>query len=206
MKSTLLLSTFVLAACAAAPAMAQSKGDWTLGVGIHAVNPDADSGKLVNGTLPVNIESSVRPTFTGEYFIADHLGIELLASTPFKHTINAGGLGRIGTAKQLPPTLSLQYHFNDLGRFSPFVGVGLNYTTFFDEDAAGPLDGQKLKLGDSWGAAAHVGVDIAVNDNSAFRIDARWIDIDTDVKLDGQNIGTAHVDPTVYGVAYVITF
>ena len=37
---------------------------------------------------------------------------------------------KIGTLKHLPPTLSVQYHFTDLGAFKPYVGAGLNYTHF----------------------------------------------------------------------------
>jgi len=42
--------------------------------------------------------------------------------------------------------------------------------------------------------------------SGALRVDARWIDIDPDVKAGGANPGTANVDPLVYGVAYVRTF
>ncbi len=37
--------------------------------------------------------------------------------------------------KHLPPTLTAQYHF-DLAnkKVHPFVGAGINYTHFFDED------------------------------------------------------------------------
>ena len=37
-------------------------------------------------------------------------------------------------------------------------------------------------------------------------MDARWIDIDTDVEVDGAKLGTANIDPLVYGVAYVLKF
>ena len=43
----LLLSGLAAAlALAAAPAMAQSKGDWTFGVGLHNVAPKSDNGSL----------------------------------------------------------------------------------------------------------------------------------------------------------------
>jgi outer membrane protein len=50
--SALLLSSLAAAmALAAAPAMAQSKGDWTLGVGVHAVDPTSDAGDLNGAAL-----------------------------------------------------------------------------------------------------------------------------------------------------------
>jgi len=193
-------------ACAAAPAVAQSRGDWTLGVGVHAVDPGSSNGRLVDGTLPVRVDTDVKPTLTFEYFLRDNLGVEVIAAWPFEHDIDIAGLGTVGSTKQLPPTVSLQYHFNGKGKVSPFVGAGVNYTAFFSEDTRGALAGSKLRLDDSWGLAAHAGVDFALNERSAIRVDARWIDIDTDVKLGGASVGTVNVDPIVYGVAYVMKF
>jgi len=208
MRNKLFLSCALAAAAVAAatPALAQSRGDWTLGVGVHQVNPKSDNGTLVGGALAVNVGSDVKPTITGEYFVADNLGIEVLAALPFKHDIDIDGLGRVGTTKHLPPVVSVQYHFNSKGKVSPFVGAGINYTTFFSEDTTGALAGSKLKLEDSWGLAAHAGVDCTISTNGVLRVDARWIDIDSRVKLDGEKIGTVNIDPLVYGVAYVHRF
>jgi outer membrane protein len=207
MQKPLLACALVLAlAGAATPVLAQSKGDWTLGVGVHAVDPKSDNGRLAGGTLPVRVDTDVKPTLTFEYFVRDNLGIEVIAAWPFEHDVSIAGLGTVGSTKQLPPTVSLQYHFNSAGKVSPFVGAGVNYTTFFSEDTRGALAGAKLKLDDSWGLAAHVGLDFALNERSAIRVDARWIDIDTDVKLDGAGIGTVNIDPIVYGAAYVMKF
>lgn len=203
----LLLSSLAAAlALAAAPAMAQSKGDWTIGAGVHQVAPKSNNGALAGGTLKVDVDNDIKPTITGEYFIADNLGIEVLAALPFKHDINIAGLGRVGSTKHLPPVVSLQYHFNSKGKVSPFVGAGLNYTTFFSEETGGALAGSSLKLDDSWGLAAHAGVDFAISDKGSLRVDVRWIDIDTGVKLDGEKIGTVNIDPLAYGVSYVFKF
>ena len=191
---------------AAAPAMAQSKGDWTVSAGVHQVAPKSNNGWLAGHTLKVDVDNDVKPTITGEYFIADNLGIEVLAALPFKHDININGLGRVGSTKQLPPVVTLQYHFNSKGKVSPFVGAGLNYTTFFSEDTTGALAASKLKLQDSWGLAAHAGIDFAIGEKGALRVDMRWIDIDSKVKLDGEKIGTVNIDPLAYGVSYVFKF
>ena len=205
-KPPLMLSALVLAVSAAAPAMAQSKGDWTIGAGVHQVAPKSNNGSLAGGTLAVDVGNDVKPTITGEYFIADNLGIEVLAALPFKHDINIAGLGRVGSTKHLPPVVSLQYHFNSAGTVSPFIGAGLNYTTFFSESTGGALAGSKLKLDDSLGLAAHVGLDFNISPKAAIRVDARWADIDTDVRLDGAKLGTVNIDPLVYGASYVVRF
>lgn len=204
---TLALTTLALALAATAlPAAAQSAGSWTLGVGVHEVNPKSDNGSLAGGTLPLDIDSDVRPTITAEYFVRDNLGIELLASLPFEHDIAVEGVGRVGSTRHLPPTVSVQYHFNGTGKVSPFVGAGLNYTLFFSEDTRGALAGTDLSLKDSWGLAARAGIDFAIGENNAVRVDARWIDIDTEVSVDGTRLGTAHIDPLAYGVTWVHRF
>jgi outer membrane protein len=206
MKKTLIPIAIALALGAAVPAFAQSKGDWTLGVGVHQVNPKSDNGTIAGGTLPLEIDSDVKPTVTFEYFLRDNLGLEVLAALPFKHDISVKGVGKVGETKHLPPTVSLQYHFNSKGKVSPLLGVGLNYTTFFSEDTTGALEGAKLKLDDSWGLAAHAGLDFKVSERSAVRVDVRWADIDTKVEVEGAKLGTANIDPLVYGVAYVLKF
>ena len=206
--NTKLLPCLLAASLAAValPAAAQSAGDWTIGIGVHQVDPKSDNGVLANGTLPLSINSDAKPSPTFEYFIRENLGVEVLAAWPFQHDISVKGVGRVGSTKHLPPTVSLQYHFNDKGVVSPVLGVGLNYTTFFSEDTRGALDGTSLKLGDSWGLAAHAGVDFRLGNGGAIRIDARWIDIDSSVRLDGAGLGTANIDPWVYGAAYVHRF
>lgn len=189
----------------AAPAFAQQAGEWTFGVGAHQVNPKSDNGSVVGGTLDVEVGSNVRPTITAEYFVRDNLGIEVLASWPFEHDISIAGLGQVGSTKHLPPTVSLQYHFGE-GTVKPFVGAGINYTLFMSEDTEGALAGSELELDDSFGLALHAGIDFKVGEKGAIRIDARWIDIDTDAKLDGADIGTVNIDPLVYGAAYVFQF
>lgn len=202
-----LLASLALAlSSAAAPAMAQSKGDWTLSAGVHQVAPKSNNGSLAGGTLKVDVDSDIKPTITGEYFIADNLGIEVLAALPFKHDINIAGLGRVGSTKHLPPVVTLQYHFNSQGKVSPFLGAGVNYTTFFSEETGGALAGSTLKLDDSWGLAAHAGLDFAISEKAALRVDLRWMDIDSKVKLDGQKLGTVNIDPLAYGVSYVVAF
>lgn len=206
-RKTLTLLALALAGGFAAPAaLAHSAGDWTVAVGVHEVNPDSDNGTLGGGTLPLDIDSSVRPTIAFEYFLRDNLGLEVLAAAPFQHDIAIDGLGRVGSTRHLPPTVSLQYHFNSQGKVSPLLGVGLNYTTFFSEDTRGALEGSKLSLDDSFGLALHAGLDFKVGAKGAIRVDVRWMDIDSDVELDGARLGSARIDPLVYGAAYVWRF
>jgi outer membrane protein len=138
--------------------------------------------------------------------MTDHLGVELLAAWPFKHDIDLLDGTKVATTKHLPPTLTLQYHFLPDSKFQPYVGVGLNYTNFFDEKTTGPLAGSNLNLGDSWGIAGQIGFDIPLNDQWFLNADIRYIDIDTKAKLDGASIGTVSIDPWVYGINVGVKF
>lgn len=185
---------------AAAPVLAQSQGDWTIGVGVGNVNPRSDNGILAN--TDVEIGDGTALIFTAEYFVRDNLGIELLAATPFKHDISLAGVGEIGDTRHLPPTLSLNYHFPTQSAWKPFVGLGVNYTDFFEESSS--LG--KLELDSSWGASVQAGLDYQISDRGAVRLNVRWFDIDTDATLDGADIGTANIDPILIGVSYVHRF
>ena len=195
---TLALALLASAALGA-PAFAQSAGEMTLGLGLGFVNPKSDNGTVAGGATV--IDSNARPTVTFEYFIRDNLGLELLAALPFRHDINVGG-AKAGVTKHLPPTLSLNYHFPTGGAITPFVGLGVNYTVFFEDRS--PLG--DLKIDNSWGLAAHLGMDYAISEKGAVRMDLRYIDIDSDVKLNGAKVGRVEVDPLVAGVSYVMKF
>ena len=189
---------------AAVPAFAYEKGDWAVSLGAHQVNPGSNNGTLAGGAFNTDVGSNLGLTFTGEYFFADQWGIEVLAALPFEHSVKLNGV-EAATVKHLPPTFSLQYHFKG-EKVSPIIGLGLNYTTFFSIKERGPLTGTTLDLENSWGLAAHAGLDFALNENQFVRIDIRKMDIDTKAKLNGNNIGTVNIDPLVYGAAYVWVF
>lgn len=183
----------------AAPAVAQSQGDLTFGLGLGSVNPKSGNGTVAG--VEADIGDDVAVTLTLEYFIRDNIGIELLAATPFEHDITLPGVGNAST-KHLPPTLSVNYHFTNASAWKPYVGVGINYTTFFEEETALGT----LELDDSFGFSVQAGVDYKISDTGSLRLNVRWFDIDTDATLGGTSIGTAEIDPFLFGVAYVHKF
>ena len=159
--------------------------------------------------------NDICPNIIGEYFIANNVGIELLAAIPFHHDFtltdpNNSTNTLTGKTQHLPPTLSLQYHFDGYNmpmNVKPFVGIGVNYTTFFKERIS---TGGDLDLDDSVGVAGHIGLDIPFAPTESFRIDARYMDIKTDANLDiagvNYDLGEIDISPWVYGVAFVKQF
>lgn len=194
---TLLASLLLLGIGSAG---AEEAGVWTVKFGAHSVNPKSDNGTLAGGTLKSDVDSDIKPTFSAEYALNANWGVEVLAALPFRHDVKLNG-AEAASAKHLPPTVSAQYHFNPGGSVSPFVGVGINYTLFFSEHTKGPLAGTKLTLGDSLGPALHAGLDFRINENWLWMVDARWMRIRTDARVNGDKVGTVNIDPIVWGVA-----
>jgi len=177
----------------AGTAAAYEPGDWLVRVGASYVSPASDNHETVS------VESATSATINLTYMMTDCWALELLAAYPFKHDLEYADGTKIGSTKQLPPTLSLQYHFRPTEKLQPYVGVGINYTSFFDEKTTGPLEGMDLNLGDSWGLAGQIGFDVLFDNNWFFNFDARYIDIDTKARLDDVSIGKVEVDPFVFG-------
>lgn len=187
-----LLLTFIMAFAAQAAA---AEGDWKIRAGIGTVDPKSDNGDVVS------VDSGTTAVVNGTYMISDTLGFEILASLPFSHDINLEANGaKVGETKHLPPTFTLQYYFPTSSAFSPYAGLGLNYTLFFDEETEGALAGTDLSLDDSIGLAAQLGFDYDISDTMFVNFDLRWIDIETDAEVDGSAVETVEITPLVYSV------
>lgn len=200
MKTATAFALLALPAALAASCVAQAQEDsWFFRVGAHVVDPKSDSGTLAGGALAAEIDSDVRPTLVLGRQFDDHWAVELLASFPFQHTVALNGADAVDF-KHLPPTLTLQYYFLPEARVNPFLGVGLNYTWTFDEEERGPLAGTEVKVGNSFGPAAHAGLVFDVGQRWNLVADIRWMDIDADVSVDGADVGEVNADPLVYGL------
>jgi outer membrane protein len=195
-----VLSLGAAAALSASTLVAAEAGSFAVKFGAHVVDPKSDNGSLAGGALDVTIDDDIQPTVMIEYYVTQHLGIELIAAAPFQHDVQLNGT-QAATFKHLPPTVSVQYHFGD-GRVSPYLGAGLNYTLVFDEETTGPLAGTNLSLSNSMGLAAHVGVDVRLSEKWDIGLDARWLDIDSDASVNGAEVGTVNVDPIAYGLYF----
>ena len=183
-------------------ASAYQTGDWVARIGVGSVNPKSDNGTLA-GTLDLEIDSDVKPTLAVSYFLTDHIAAQVLAAWPFDHDYNLNGANS-GSLRHLPPTVTFQYHFNPTGPVNFYIGAGVNYTFVYDEDIAIP--GANLDLDNSFGLAAELGMEYFLNDNWSLGAQLWWVDIDSDAQLDGADIGTANVDPIVFGIDLAYKF
>ena len=179
-----------------------AQGDWLLRFGAANVNPSAGSTGVVPDDA-IDVSDGTAAFINGTYMIRDNIGIELLAATPFNHDITLEGAGKIAETDHLPPTLSLQYHFNPESNVRPYVGAGLNWTTFFNEKATAVI--KEISLDDSFGLAVQVGVDVDINEKWFFNADIRKMDIETTAETDIGNIDVA-IDPVVISLGVGLRF
>lgn len=211
MKMKFLAAVAIATVAIAAPAQAE-QGDFLLRGRAIIVAPTEDSGGI-EPTFPndgVSVTNSFAPEVDLTYFVTDNIGLELIAATT-KHDVKGkGGLSPVGKLVDtwvLPPTLTLQYHFTPKTKVRPYVGVGVNYTLFYSEDASAGLEDAightKVKLDDSFGYALQAGADFDLSDKIFLNLDVKYIDIDTEAKLTTGGLVNrvkVSIDPIVAGV------
>lgn len=220
---------------AAGSAQAYQAGDILVRAGAVLVDPQDSSNAVTlggngvgDGNWKVSVDSNTQLGLNLSYLITDHIAVGLLAATPFRHNISAAGsiagAGKLGETKHLPPTLTLQYYpMHASHKWQPYVGLGINYTTFFEEKTSDTLTGAVdaalgggvastgLRLDDSFGVAAEFGMDYRLSDRFALNAAIWWADIDTTAKIDaydagGNRLGTAEVDVDIDPLVYMVGF
>ena len=162
------------------------------------VTPDESASLSAGGDT--NVSNDTVPELDFSYFLTDNLALELIAATT-RHKVNWSPAGvNLGKVSLLPPTLTLQYHFMPKERFSPYVGAGLNYTFFYNEDAPGGAV-TSIDYKNSLGYALQVGADYALSGPWSVNVDVKKIFLNTDVSVNGGAItGDVDLDPWVFGV------
>ena len=195
---------------------------WQLRGRVLGVFPDESADLSIAGAaLPgdVDIDSGYVPELDITYFFTENVAAELiLGVTPHDVTaVNVGGVAgnnvNLGDVTLLPPTLTVQYHFQNESRMTPYVGAGVNYTLFFDENA-GPV-ADDIDYDASFGFALQAGLDVDLDGEPGgwlFNLDVKKIWINTDVTVDlttalGATVkADVDINPTVVGVGFGYKF
>lgn len=224
MKKALSIALAAALAGGTMVAQAYEKGDFVLRLGAVNVDPDSDSSDInLPGvpTLTAEVGDDTQFGIIPMYMLSEKVGIELLAATPFEHDISLKGKGvnlDAASTKHLPPTLTVQwYPRGGQEGWQPFLGIGANYTIFFDEETTKGLDGTldavigasevDLDLDNSFGLSAQAGVDIPFAKNWAISLAVWYIDLQTNATV-STDVGDVNfktdINPFVYhlGIAH----
>jgi outer membrane protein len=178
-----LLTLAVLASVSLNAISADYKaGDIVVRGGATMVSPDSGKSTVYvealgcDTPLTVSVDDNTQLGFNFVYFYDNNWAIEVLAATPFTHDITihdpqgiSGGLfganvdgAKLAEVTQLPPTVSALYYFDSTSSLKPYVGIGINYTIFFDEDfnsTPESLGFNDLELDGSFGFSIQIGAD-----------------------------------------------
>ncbi len=197
MKLVKTLMAASLATAMTQTAMAYEQGDIIVRVGAATVMPSNDPGEFGGSKLEVTENTQLGLTAT--YMFNQDFGVEVLAATPFNHTVEFEDGTDVATASHLPPTVSLQYYTKKpMEALQPYAGVGVNYTVFFDEKEK--IDGAVDKLTSSFGLSVSAGLDYAIDEHLLLNAAVWYIDLDTEVDgglADGTEL---EIDPIVWMV------
>lgn len=195
----LLPCTLALAAACALtpPAHAQDSGNLLLRARVthlDSVNGDSTGLKL-------SVNNKTYGSLDASWFIGPNVAGELSVSAAQRHTLYANN-SPIGSLRQTPVTLSLQYHFTGLTGWRPYAGLGIHYARLssvtFDPVVVTTLGPDVDRS--STGMAAQIGADVALGGGWLMNVDARKVQMRTDVSSFGSKVGTFKIDPVLLSV------
>ncbi|TPN84032.1 OmpW/AlkL family protein [Aquimarina algicola] len=160
------------------------------------VTPD-ESASIGGIGGDVDISTAFVPELDFTYFFTKNWAAELILATA-NHDVEAistaAGDIDLGDVWLLPPTLTLQYHFNE-GKFKPYVGAGINYTFFYSADE-GPV-ADDIEYDNNVGFALQAGLDFALNDRWFLNADVKKLFLQTDVTINATSALGATVEADV---------
>ena len=238
-----LLAAAGLLALASSSALAYEPGTFILRGGVGTISPQSKalSGEVEDAAFYeacVEVDDGTGFLWGGTYMVTRKFGIDLLGAMPISHDVDVElwGLdvgssgdsvdsidetavsGRFAKVKQLPPTVTFQWHMAPDRKFQPYVGVGMNFTTFTSAKYQPSINGltreeidailgiEKIHLKDSFGVAAQLGGDWMIGDHTVVSLDVRYMDIDSELFISGdsfdgrEKVGTLDIDPWIYSL------
>ncbi len=219
-----LIAAALLSTGFASSVSAHQAGDFIFRAGAVMVTPNESSQNIMTPDLgdlgEFSVSDNTQIGLNFGYMLTDNIGIELLAATPFSHDISIAGVGKVAETKHLPPTLVAQYYFGSSdSKLRPYIGVGVNFTNFFDNEITNDVDGRlsDLSMSNSWGVAGQVGIDYQINSNWLVNASVWYAQISTDANFNYtfDDAGTAttvpvtietDINPWVYMVSIGYTF
>lgn len=224
-KNILVSSAVIAAMTASASVLAVEKGDILVRARIINIAPDVGSNQVMASGSPlaapagIDVDSATTLDIDFTYMATRNVGVELLLDLSSKHDINGtGNLSgvKVGDVVVLPPALIAQWHFSPDSNIRPYAGAGINYTMFFSESTTsqftntmdtvlgGGVTSTGVSVDDAFGLVAQVGLDVDINKDWYFNVDAKYISLDTtaQVQVNGSDAATVDFDinPLVLGV------
>ena len=209
MKKTAI--SLLLAALLPAMHAQAEQGDWVVRLRATHISPNESSqlGSTVNKAVgaavmtpgaDLKVDSNTIPELDISYYWTKNIATELILALGTRHDVSisgdsAGVVGnqRLGSVNLLPPTLTVQWHFNPDQTFDPYVGAGINATFMLDRNfrfESGATAGEKIRLDrSSFGPALQAGIDVNLKDGWLLNADVKYVWLDSDVEMKSATTG-----------------
>ncbi len=176
-------------------------GDTLVRVQGTLVAPDSSANVNVDALADAHVSTAWIPTLTLTHFFTKNVAAELFCCFAKFDANGRGDLHNadLGSFWAFPPIVTLQYHFDPINGFKPYVGAGVQYIHYFD---GGNSDlGGKIKLDDSWGFALQGGVDVEIGRGWYLNADIKKVWEDTDASWKATAVkANVTVDPLIVSV------
>ena len=105
----------------------------TLGLGSIGVLSGLTGANGVIAGASTNTSSAIIPMLDVAYYLTKNWAIEAICCVAPHHIQGTGTIASdFARAWLFPPSIMAQYHFTNFGAFQPYVGVGVNFTTFWN--------------------------------------------------------------------------
>lgn len=169
---------------------------WIARIGVHPINPKP------NNHPEFTVDNAAGISLGATYLLTKHWAIELFSAFPKPNDVHDADEARAARFSMVPSSATLQYHITDAnGVFRAYAAAGYSYTRLSGERTKTSLSGQSLDLEDSNGLTAAVGLDMDLGSKWFVNVDARWMDIDSDMRIDALPRGTLELDPFMFGLS-----
>ena len=198
MKKLVLALSLAAVGFTATQAMADDgQSPWLVRARVVNISPANNSDPVggVGASNLITVSSKTIPEVDISYFVTPNWSAELILTYPQKHDVYLAN-SDIGSFKELPPTLTAQYHFAPEAKINPYLGVGINYTRISNQNLP---TGMSLD-NNSVGLALQAGVDFKLDKNWSLNLDIKKFQLRSDVTLNGTKISNVQVDPLLVGV------
>jgi outer membrane protein len=221
---SLAIGAGVLAAGLSGRSMALGAGDFVVYAGAAYLSPSSSLGAVSDSIAPLSgltagatakVKGATAAIFSGFYMVTDHVAAELTIGVPptLKTDINAPNAGGL-----IPDAISQKANFPSLvgkflflsptDAFRPFLGIGVNHTSFSSVKAsANPIAqtfaGGGASLSSSWNPVFNAGAIYEFTRHLSVNVGVSYVPMSANVTLHGAgeatgNVATARLrlDPT----------
>jgi outer membrane protein len=171
------------------------------------------------GNGPVSVKDAIGAEFSATYLWSDQVGIEFAlggGKTSFPTADSAAARGELLSASGVMPSVIVQFHPMPKAAVRPYIGIGVNYTLFYDEKPGAILLNNTLnsksdlavQVEGKFGVVGQFGIDIPIDGKTFFNIDVKYVKSSTTLSIKNSkfNFVDVSIDPFIFGVGLGFRF